>query len=320
MSNTPNATYSTVGYNYSTNATVPVQALVSSLTNLGTNIDLSLVPAGTGAVQLCIPDGTTTGGNKRGNYSVDLQGASQRSAATQVASGANSFAAGNNNTASANTTIAMGYSNTSSGANSATIGGHNTASGIYSFTVGYSNTASASYSAVFGNSSVASGTSSTAIGAFCTTNSINGQVAIGFYSPTIGKFQNTITQLYAITTSTTAKVATSDGNSGATTNQLVLRSNAATRVRLFAVARDATNNTDAKEWTSDILLTKGSTAASIAIVGSPTVTSTFATSGASGWSLAVSTDTTNGGLAVTVTSSTTDTVDWNVILNAVEVM
>ena len=53
------------------NATVPVH----SLSGIGTetNIDVALVPKGTGAILGNIPDGTTTGGNKRGAYAVDLQ-------------------------------------------------------------------------------------------------------------------------------------------------------------------------------------------------------------------------------------------------------
>lgn len=293
-----------VSYRTGANSTVPVLGTLASI--IGPNVDQSVVPSGTGAFQLCIPDGTTIGGNKRGANAVDLQGPSQRITSSQVASGQNAFTAGYGSTASGTRSTALGY-----GTN---------AVGAYSTAIGSVTTASGSYALALGANSLASGGYSTALGNYSTTSAITGQVAFGFGSQSIGKFQRTFMQLYAVTTSTTAKVATADGNSAATTNQLTLRPSAAYRVHLYAVARDATNNADAKEWTSDILILKGSTAASTMIIGTPTITSLFATSGASGWTIIVSADTTNGALAVIVTSSTTDTVDWNIQLDSIEVM
>lgn len=50
------------------------------------NIDAVIAPKGTGGFLAQVPDGTTTGGNKRGTYAVDLQHFA-RTSATQVASG-----------------------------------------------------------------------------------------------------------------------------------------------------------------------------------------------------------------------------------------
>lgn len=61
-------------------------------------LDAVIGPNGLGAFMLQVPDGGTGGGNARGNYAVDLQ--LQRTAATQVASGANSIVIGDQNTAS----------------------------------------------------------------------------------------------------------------------------------------------------------------------------------------------------------------------------
>jgi hypothetical protein len=44
-----------------------------SATGSATNIDIALVPKGTGSLLAQVPDNTATGGSKRGNYSVDLQ-------------------------------------------------------------------------------------------------------------------------------------------------------------------------------------------------------------------------------------------------------
>jgi hypothetical protein len=83
-----------------------------------------------------VSDGTTAGGNARGQYAVDLQ--LSRTAATQVVSGAYSFAAGHSNTASGQVAfIGGGNSNIVSGIRSATLGGTlNNVSGQYSSAVG----------------------------------------------------------------------------------------------------------------------------------------------------------------------------------------
>lgn len=85
-----------------------------------TESDFCVAPGGTqGSFLVAVPDGTATGGNKRGTKAVDLQ--LSRAAATQVASGANSVISG-------------GLNNTASGARSAVAGGSNlTLSGADSF-------------------------------------------------------------------------------------------------------------------------------------------------------------------------------------------
>lgn len=81
----------------------------------GTTIGLST------AYSLQSPTGTTTGGNVRGVGAADLQLA--RTAATQVASGIDSFVAGANNTASGPYgSVAVGFSNVSSGYGSVSLG------------------------------------------------------------------------------------------------------------------------------------------------------------------------------------------------------
>lgn len=73
--------------------TVAVQAQGSDA-----NISLALTPKGSGALAGQVPDSTTAGGNGRGANAVDWQ--TNRSAATQVASGPNSvLGGGRNNTA-----------------------------------------------------------------------------------------------------------------------------------------------------------------------------------------------------------------------------
>jgi hypothetical protein len=130
-----------------------------------TNSALVLQPKGAGALIADKPDGTSAGGNARGNYAIDLQ--IQRGTAAQVASGANSVIGGGiNNTASgAETVVCGGRGNTASGSNSpdgaaAICGGaNNNASGTYGPFIGcgLSNTASGRGSVVAGGQSNTAG-------------------------------------------------------------------------------------------------------------------------------------------------------------------
>jgi hypothetical protein len=126
-----------------------------------TNVSVSIVPKGTGAFCLQVPDGTATGGNARGANAVDLQ--TKRSSAAQVASGADSFAATANSTASGTGSVAFG----------------GTASGNYSFVAsGIGATATGAYSVTLASTNGgASGSLSMAVcGDFLT---VSGQYAFG---------------------------------------------------------------------------------------------------------------------------------------------
>lgn len=154
-------------------------------TGATTNVSVSIVPKGTGAFCLAVPDGTSTGGNARGANAVDLQTA--RSASTQVASGASStLIGGENGTASgirsvsigggiatASSAIAIG-SNGESGAASV-------ASGLRSPIAMAGGSATGSYDPIaIGYATVATGTySSIAIGAQCQATGDNTSIAIG---------------------------------------------------------------------------------------------------------------------------------------------
>jgi hypothetical protein len=92
-----------------TNTGVDIQAIGTD-----TNIPIAIQPKGTGGwFALNIRDGSTTGGNGRGNKAVDLQ--MSRDAATQVAGGNYSFTAGRANTASGDRAVGIGESNNITG-------------------------------------------------------------------------------------------------------------------------------------------------------------------------------------------------------------
>jgi len=79
-----------------------------SASNAAATVNAAIVPKGSGSLMAQVPDGTTTGGNARGVYAVDLQ--LSRTTNTHVASGPYSFLGG-------------GQSNTSAATHSAVLGG-----------------------------------------------------------------------------------------------------------------------------------------------------------------------------------------------------
>lgn len=146
--NTSTATFSVLGngridteglrlfFSTTTQETNYVQANSS-----GTNVNVGLIPKGTGAIVADIPDATSAGGNARGQQALDLQ--FNRSAATEVASGTESA-------------IVSGQQNTASGTRATAIGAfQSTASGQYAWVQGNANTASADYTSAIGNGALA---------------------------------------------------------------------------------------------------------------------------------------------------------------------
>jgi len=177
------------------NATVPVDSLTAVAST--TDADFAIIPKGAGAIIADIPDGLVTGGNKRGQYAVDLQMARLTNAS--VASGNYSVISGGNyNTASgATSSIGGGYQNTAAGTQStigggnqngastdfATVGGgtNNTASGSRSIVAGGASSSATAYSAATlgGFSNASTGNYSSNLGGLGNSASADGATALG---------------------------------------------------------------------------------------------------------------------------------------------
>jgi hypothetical protein len=100
-----------------------------------TNVSVSVVPKGSGAFSLHVPDGTTTGGNARGANAIDLQ--TSRTAANQVASGTGSAIVGGQGQRASNTNSGcFAGANTVTGDHSGALAGSNTVSGNFAGSVG----------------------------------------------------------------------------------------------------------------------------------------------------------------------------------------
>lgn len=150
------------------NATVNVSQLLVAVST--TNGDIALQPKGTGAMLAQIPDSTTTGGDKRGQYAVDFQrGRSTNSA--RVASGTYSVIVGGyNNRAANNYDIVVGGTGNQASGSGCFIGGgdsHVASGGSCTIPGGQGNQATANYAVVSGGQqNFAQGTHSVVSGGY----------------------------------------------------------------------------------------------------------------------------------------------------------
>lgn len=258
-------------------ANSPNPAISLTPVNAG-NVDAVIVPKGTGAFLLSVPDNTDLGGNKRGQYAVDFQ--MLRDAAYFVASGNFSITAG-------------GLDNTASGAYSATLGGlSNESSGQSSVSFGYANTAQGLYSVASGSHAMASRYGQQA-------------VASGLFSAN-GDAQGSTYTTRTKTIDATPKVMFLDGPVSVSQ---YLTIDSGQSIAFSALVSAATSTAaDSAHWM--IAGAISNNAGTTALVGVPSVTVIGATAGASAWSIAVTADNTVDALIFTVTGVAATTIRW----------
>jgi hypothetical protein len=281
----------------------------------GTSLTLSQAASGssTSTLSFFTPHGVVVGGGNNqatGSYSFIGGGGDAGTAANRnVASGDWSFVGG-------------GGKNTASGAGAVVCGGGTDgssfgtqiASGTASSIVGgYGNNATGTYSTVSGGfSNTASGSSSIIVGGrYGISRGINGMAVFPAcanpISATQGVSQSALLVLGVQTTDATATALKSDANAVSGSNQVILPDNSAYFFTGEIVA-GVTGGGNTKGWTIEGVIKRGAGVGTTAIVGSPTVTSSYADAGASAWTIAVTADTTNGGLRVTFTGQAGTTI------------
>ena len=291
----------------------------------GTSLTLSQAASGSGTATLSFftPHGVVVGGGNNqatGSYSF-------------IGGGGDAGTAANRNVASGDwSTVGGGARNVASGIGSFVGGGGfdgsafagHTASGNISVVAGGLNNTAAGIGATVsgGQSNTANATFSTVVGGGVgTTRGIAGNCVIPAclfpISGTQGTHQTSILVLAVQTTDATATVLRSSAAAAGTTNQVILPNNSAYFFR-GEVVSGVTGGGNTKGWTIEGVIKRGANAASTALVGTPTVTSSFADAGASTWVIAVTADTTNGGLAVTFTGQAGTTIRTVCRVNTVE--
>lgn len=295
----------------SPNNTVYVDSL--SANGSTTNVDVALVPKGTGAILAHIPDSATAGGNKRGAYATDLQ--RNRNGATKVASGTGAVLCG-------------GESNIASGSYCAVLGGQeNQATAGNSVSVGgYLNTATNSHASVGGGfQNTASGDSSTCAGG--SVNAISGQygwcpggrsstnrglIGAGSYASGARSVQGDAQRIGMVlrktSTATSAIELTADAGAVSATNVMVLpnTSGAGFVARVTAYRSGG----GVGSWRVEGTIERGANAASTALVGTTTITAFGISASIGAPTVDVIANTTQGAASVQITPANTDTTYW----------
>ena len=301
-------TYFTESENTSSpNNTVSANRFIA--TGSASNIDAVFQPKGTGAILAQLPDNGTAGGNKRGDYAVDLQ--MNRNNANQVASGEGSVIGGGkrNRVTGDYCTIAGGQNNYVTDGFSTVGGGYlNEANGQCSSVLGGSyNDADAYYSTVIGNRGKTRWRGHIVFGA-------NASTAIG----NKGGEQSGITHYKRQTTDATPTTMGTAGSSGDNIRSVTLPNNSAYGFTMTVIGAVGSGG-NTSMWKFEGLIKRGANAAATAIVGNVVKNRIAYDSGASAWDVAVTANTSQGSLVVTVTGQASTTIRWIANIETTEI-
>lgn len=223
--------------------------------------------------------------------------------------------------ASGTRATAIGIYASASNTDSLAIGKNSVASGSNSFAAGYFATASEADSQSFGQSSTASGIRSTALGHSATASGVI-STSLGYLTTADKVGQTTLSPAYcasfreqqafsilclsALTTNNSLTELVSSVTIGLTyTSRATLPNNATASFKLMVTARrtDIDGENDAWEFTGLIHRDANAASTTLDALQSNQI-------GATGWSVAVTADTTNGGIGVSVTGETSKTIRW----------
>ncbi len=256
-----------------------------------TNVSVTLGnPKGTGAISGQTADSTTAGGNARGSNAVDWQ--LSRTTAAQVASGSNATVAGGaNNTASGNFSLAAGSACTASATYAVALGRGNTANAIAALATGQNASAHALYGArVHAAGNIAA----------------SGDCQLGDYV------------LGGRSTAGAAVRLTADGAAAGSANIANIPNNTAWCGTIIVAARDTSTGNCAR-WSIPFGLGRQATAASTTLATGTVEFFNIIGTVAAGANLALSADTTNGGLNLTFTPANSNTWDIAAVIRTAEV-
>lgn len=286
-----------------------------------TDVTIAITPKGNGAFSLQTPTSNITGGNQRGIKAVDLQ--LGRTQATSVASGVYSFCAGYNNSATVQSSVAIGEANQSKSNSSVAIGYNNIASGQYSIALGNSNKSNSNNSFTVGDNNTNSGILSSILsGSYNTidiysrnTVIIGGNYTINkgfsggyFFGPAVrngaGSNQQSkyILNKYTSSPGTTIDwVLTSDNFTISANNQIPVTPYETKYIKGNILVTDY-NTTAANidgsvvSFDVDFCVQQMGSKATTQLIGTPLITKKFsnANGDAKGWDINITCDTTNG--------------------------
>lgn len=269
--------------------------------------------SGTDSLAAAIANNTSTYG---------AQGANSIAIGNQAkATGLYGTAIGRNAIASDAYATALGYNSNASNSSAIAIGDAD-ASGASSMAFGTGAAASASSSIAFGIGAQANSAFSMALGARTNVNSIRGKYAWSGYSISGNNdgASQTGTMVLAVNTTDATSTALTTYASASTTNQLILPNNSAYAFSGTIIARQqAASGSDFAAWEIKGGAVRDANAASTSL-GSYNINVLSKSTGASAWDIALSADTTNGGVAITVTGAAATNIRWVATVNTSEVI
>jgi hypothetical protein len=295
----------------------------------GNNNSGNLKPVAGGTGSVAIGRGAYAGGSPSFSAGANsgFSGSSANAAGSTALGG--SYASGTDSFAAAIANNSSSYGAT--GANSVAIGQLAKASGVFSTSVGYGTQSTSGNSMAFGRSSVASGNSSLALGygaaasgersvaignnAKATTYGKMAYAAADFGSSSLYSQMGTYVLLVQ-TTDATPSVLTSTRFSPSFDNQIILPNNSAYAFHGTIVARQkASTGTACAAWKIEGLIRMEANAASTVLVNSALTV----LDNTPAWGLALTADTTNGGLKIEVTGAAATNIRWVATINTSEV-
>ena len=231
-----------------------------------------------------------------------------------------------NNAASNSAGVFAGDFNNANGQRSVVVGGQsNSANGAYAgILAGQANAANGAYAGIVGGTG--NFANSNVSGVFCgsrgTTRSINGYSVFPASETPIavvsGITQSALLVLARQTTNATPTVLSSDNFSASTINQVILPNNSAYTFQGTCIAA-RTAAGDTSSWKFEGAIKRGANAASTTLVAAVIPTVIAQDIGAVTWVLAVTADTTNGGIKVEVTGAAATTIRWVCKIETTEV-
>jgi hypothetical protein len=236
------------------------------------------------------------------NYWCVVVGGSGNTAATSNGGRTAVLGGSLNSATNGSAAVVGGSSNNATATNSGVFGGtSNNAQGSSSFICG-------------GTSNTASATNSTAIGgSYSTTRSIQGNTvfsaSVNPITSSQGTSQSALLVLGVATTDATATRLRSNTLATGTTNQVILPNNSAYTFQGTCIA-NVTGGSTTSGWKFEGVIKRGANAASTTLVAAVTPTVIAQDALAATWVLAITADTTNGGIAVTVTGAAATTIRW----------
>ena len=191
--------------------------------------------------------------------------------------------------------------------------------GGYGFAFGIQNTVYGAASMTIGSNNTADADNSIAAGLYATSRGIASTMQhAGSRRAAVGDRQFRRIPQSTVTSNATATVLTSTGAAESTGNTWVVPANYSGILHGFVVARNTANN-DTIGWEVKAMVTRDSTAASVAILGSASVAAVGTADAAmSSCSLAVGANTTNGSITLTATGIAATTIAWSGYIHCIE--